>query len=195
MPREGEEDSQKAEKNSTQKNQCIGVSRGGRSTKIHAVVDALGNPIHVQLSAGNVHDVKVAQEMLEAVKLRPGMAVLADKAYGKWELREYIANHGADFCIPPKSNESDPWYVDWWLYKERHLVETFFLKLKEFRRVATRYDKPKLFLFLRPFGIASQSASFALMTKETSIRFLHSTSKVGTKGGVCWNDSSPIKYW
>ena len=141
MPREGEEDSQKAEKNATQKNQCIGVSRGGRSTKIHAVVDALGNPIHVQLSAGNVHDVKVAQEMLEAVKLRPGMAVLADKAYGKWELREFIANLGADFCIPPKSNESDPWYVDWWLYKERHLVETFFLKLKEFRRVATRYDK------------------------------------------------------
>ena len=79
--------------------------------------------------------------MLEAVKLRPGMAVLADKAYGKWELREFIANTGADFCIPPKSNESDPWFVDWWLYKERHLVETFFLKLKEFRRVATRYDK------------------------------------------------------
>ena len=141
MPREGEEDSQKAEENPTQKNQCIGVSRGGRSTKIHAVVDALGNPIHVQLSAGNVHDVKVAQEMLEAVKLRPGMAVLADKAYGKWELREFIANIDADFCIPPKSNESDPWFVDWWLYKERHLVETFFLKLKEFRRVATRYDK------------------------------------------------------
>ena len=132
MPREGEEDSQKAEENPAQKNQCIGVSRGGRSTKIHAVV---------QLSAGNVHDVKVAQEMLEAVKLRPGMAVLADKAYGKWELREFIANIGADFCIPPKSNESDPWFVDWWLYKERHLVETFFLKLKEFRRVATRYDK------------------------------------------------------
>ena len=142
MPREGEEDSQKAEENPTQKNQCIGVSRGGRSTKIHAVMDALGNPIHVQPSAGNVHDVKVSQEMLEAVKLRPGMAVLADKAYGKWELREFIANIGADFCIPPKSNESNPRRVDWWLYKERHLVEIFFLKLlKEFRRVATRYDK------------------------------------------------------
>ena len=83
MPREGEEDSQKAEENPTQKNQCIGVSRGGRSTKIHAVMDALGNPIHVQLSAGNVHDVKVSQEMLEAVKLRPGMAVLADKSLRK----------------------------------------------------------------------------------------------------------------
>ena len=54
--------------------------------------------------------------MLEAVNLRPGMAVLADKAYGKWELREYIANCGADFCIP-RSSDSDPWYVDWWLYK------------------------------------------------------------------------------
>lgn len=68
------------------------MSRGGRSTKIHAVVDALGNPIHVQLSAGNVHDVKAAQEMLEAVKLRSGMTVIADKAYGKRELLEYIAD-------------------------------------------------------------------------------------------------------
>ena len=57
----------------------------------------LGNPIHIQLSAGNVHDVKVAKEMLEVVKLRPGMTVLANKAYGKWELREYIADQGADF--------------------------------------------------------------------------------------------------
>ena len=144
MPREGADEGQKADKEASRKNQeaqCIGVSRGGRSTKIHAVVDGLGNPIHVQLSAGNVHDVKVAQEILEAVKLRPGITVLADKAYRKWELREIIANLGADFCIPPKINESDPWFVDWPLYKERHLVETFFLKLKEFRRVATRYDK------------------------------------------------------
>ena len=75
MPREGEEDSQKAEENPTQKNQCIGVSRGGRSTKIHAVVDVLGHPILVQLSAGNVHDVKVSQEMLEAVKFRPDLSI------------------------------------------------------------------------------------------------------------------------
>ena len=124
----------------TQANECIGVSRGGRSTKIHAVVDALGNPIEVMLTAGNVHDVTVAEELLSRIRLK-GSTVLADKAYGKWALREFIANHDADFCIPPKDNETDPWFVDWWLYKERHLVETFFLKLKEFRRVATRYDK------------------------------------------------------
>ena len=116
------------------------MSRGGRSTKIHAVVDALGNPIHVQLSAGNVHDVAVAEELLSAISIK-GSTVLADKAYGAFWLREYIATHQADYCIPPKSNELEPWFCDWWRYKERHLVECFFLKLKEFRRVATRYDK------------------------------------------------------
>ena len=125
----------------TQVNQCIGVSRGGRSTKIHAVVDALGNPIEVMLTTGNTNDITVAEKLLSRINLK-GTTVLADRAYGKWEFREFIANHDADFCIPPKSDNSDPWHVDWCLYKERHLVETFFLKLKEFRRVATRYDKP-----------------------------------------------------
>lgn len=124
----------------TQANQCIGVSRGGRSTKIHVVVDALGNPIEVMLTTGNTSDITVAEKLLRRIKLK-GSTVLADRAYGKWAFREYIANHGADFCIPPKKDSTDPWYVDWWLYKERHLVENFFLKLKEFRRVATRYDK------------------------------------------------------
>ena len=116
------------------------MSRGGRSTKIHAIVDALGNPIEVMLTAGNVHDVTVTEKLLSRVDLK-GTTVLADKAYGKWALREFIADRDADFCIPPKSDNSDPWYVDWHLYKERHLVERFFLKLKEFRRVAIRYEK------------------------------------------------------
>jgi transposase len=124
----------------TQVNQCIGVSRGGRSTKIHAVVDALGNPIEVMLTTGNTCDITVAEKLLSRIDLK-GTTVLADRAYGKWEFREFIANHDADFCIPPKSDNSDPWFVDWYLYKERHLVEKFFLKLKEFRRVAMRYDK------------------------------------------------------
>jgi transposase len=135
VPGEGGNDAQ-----NPQRNQCIGISRGGRNTKIHAIVDALGNPVHVQLSAGNVHDSKVAADMLSHVHLA-GTTVLADKAYGTWKLREYITDHDADFCIPPKANEADPWFCDWWLYKERHLVENFFQKLKEFRRVASRYDK------------------------------------------------------
>ena len=124
----------------TQVNQCIGVSRGGRSTKIHAAVDALGNPIAILLTTGNTSDITVAEKLISQIDFK-GSTILADRAYGKWEFREFIANHDADFCIPPRIDNSDPWYVDWWLYKERHLVETFFLKLKEFRRVATRFDK------------------------------------------------------
>ena len=123
-----------------QENQCIGVSRGGRNTKIHAAVDALGNPITVLLTAGQVHDSRMAEQLLQHFDLSH-TTVLADKAYGKFAFREFLADHGADFCIPPKSNEPDPWYCDWNEYKERHLVENFFLKIKEFRRVATRYDK------------------------------------------------------
>ena len=67
--------------------------------------------------------------------------VLADHAYGAKTVRAYISEQGASYVIPPQSNVSDPWPVDWWLYKERHLVECFFQKLKWFRRTATRYDK------------------------------------------------------
>ena len=57
------------------------------------------------------------------------------------EILAYINEHGATVVIPPKSNAKDPWPVDYCLYKERHLVECFFQKMKWFRRVATRYDK------------------------------------------------------
>lgn len=67
--------------------------------------------------------------------------ILADKAYGTNEILDFIQLHDADYAIPPKSNTRTPWRCDWHLYKERHLVECFFLKLKNFRRVATRYDK------------------------------------------------------
>lgn len=66
---------------------------------------------------------------------------MADKAYGTNEIREYITSKKASYTIPPKSNATNPWNCDWWLYKERHLVECFFNKIKHFRRIATRYDK------------------------------------------------------
>ena len=92
------------------------------------------------LSAGNDHDPVHTVELLEKVKIR-GSCVLADRAYGARAIREYISEHGASYVIPPQSNVSDPWPVDWYLYKMRHLIECFFQKIKWFRRIATRYDK------------------------------------------------------
>ena len=103
-------------------------------------MDALGNPVHVHLSAGNLHDSTEAEAALRAVDL-VGSVVLADKAYGSENIRNLIKASGAQYCIPPKSNENHPWHCDWWHYKERHVVECFFQKLKQFRRIATRFDK------------------------------------------------------
>ena len=92
------------------------------------------------LSPGNDHDSKHAIEILSKVKFE-GSNVLGDKAYGTEAIRGYITDHNANYVIPPKSNNPNPWECDWWLYKERHLVECFFMKIKWFRRIATRYDK------------------------------------------------------
>lgn len=103
-------------------------------------MDALGNPIRLFLTPGNIHDSTVAVEILSGVMLS-GSAVLADKAYGTLSIRTYIESQNATFCIPPKSNTKDPWACDFSHYKERHVVECFFNKLKQFRGIATRYDK------------------------------------------------------
>ena len=119
---------------------AVGRTRGGLNTKLHAIVDGLGNPVEFLLSAGNDNDCVHAIELLENVELC-GSNVLADRAYGARSIREYISEHGANYVIPPQSNVSNPWPVDWYLYKERHLIECFFQKIKWFRRIATRYDK------------------------------------------------------
>lgn len=92
------------------------------------------------LTPGQQHDSTVAEDLLGSVPLEDTI-VMADKAYGSKAIRAFIEEHKASFCIPPKSNEGNPWDCDWWQYKERHLVECFFQKIKQFRRVATRYDK------------------------------------------------------
>ena len=96
--------------------------------------------MYFQLSAGNVNDATVAVDVLSYLDISQSN-ILADKAYGTSEILNYIQNQDSEYTIPPKSNTINPWYCDWWIYKERHLVECFFLKLKNFRRVATRYDK------------------------------------------------------
>ena len=121
-------------------NKAVGISKGGRNTKIHAIVDGLGNPVSFLLSAGNDHDSKHAIPLLSQVNIE-GSNILGDKAYNAKAIREYIVSQNAIYTIPPKSDVNDPWPVDWHTYKERHLVECFFQKIKWFRRVFTRYDK------------------------------------------------------
>ena len=70
-----------------------------------------------------------------------GSNILGDKAYGAKAIRDYIDSHNAAYTIPPRSDINDPWIVDWHTYKESHLVECFFQKLKWFRRIFTRYVK------------------------------------------------------
>ena len=103
-------------------------------------MDGLGNPVEFLLSPGNDHDSSHAIALLSKTELS-GSNVLGDKAYGAKAIRDFITEHGASYDIPPQSNVKEPWEYDKHTYKERHLVECFFQKLKWFRRVATRYDK------------------------------------------------------
>ncbi|WP_436450832.1 IS5 family transposase [Loigolactobacillus coryniformis] len=118
----------------------IGRSRGGNPTKIHALVDSLGNLITFMLSEGNRHDSPIALELLKEVSLT-GVNVVGDKAYGGIAIRNYITNKMIPYTIPPKETTQDPWTTDWWIYKERHSIKYFFNRSKHFRRTATRYDK------------------------------------------------------
>jgi transposase len=94
----------------------------------------------LKLTGGNVHDSRPVCDMLDHFEIA-GSNILGDKAYGAKSIRDYITAHKARYTIPPKANAQQPWDVDWYIYKERHLIECFFNKLKHFRRIATRYDK------------------------------------------------------
>jgi len=117
----------------------MGRSRGGLSTKIHALVDALGRPIRLKLTAGQAHDGRSAADMFGTV--RAGQVLLADRAYDSDGLHETLAARGAVANIRLMPNRVKTFVFDAELYKARNLVERFFNKLKHFRAVATRYDK------------------------------------------------------
>lgn len=122
------------------KNEAVGRSHGGLTTKVHAVCDGLGNPLHFVLTGGQVHDSKVAIPLLETFELKD-KTVLCDKGYDSKKLVEYILSRGGIPVIPTKKNSKKPRIIDAHLYKERHLVENLFLKMKNYRRFATRYEK------------------------------------------------------
>ena len=94
----------------------------------------------LELSGGQVNDGLMLPKCFEQLDFFES-TVLADKAYGLWENREYIADYDADFCMFPKTNAVDPWYCDYSHYKERCLVKCFFMRIKDYRRIAMRFEK------------------------------------------------------
>jgi putative transposase len=108
------------------------------STKIHAAGDALGLPVRLIGTPGQRHDIAFAHDLVEGIKAE---ALLADKGYDANHLIEKIKERGSQIVIPPKRDRKIQRAYDTDLYKERNRIERFFNKLKQFRRVATRYDK------------------------------------------------------
>ena len=117
----------------------MGRSRGGLTTKIHAVVDANGLPIVIKLTEGQAHDGRSAADMLDGVVA--GQILLADRAYDSNALREALQARGAWANIKPVAHRPDPPPFSPYLYRYRNLVERFFNKIKHYRAIATRYDK------------------------------------------------------
>ncbi len=117
----------------------MGRSRGGLTTKLHALVDAMGLPIALKLTEGQAHDGRSAEDMFDTVLA--GNILLADRAYDSNALREKLAERGAWANIRAMPHRVDPPVFSSWLYRQRNVVERFFNKLKHFRAVATHYDK------------------------------------------------------
>lgn len=117
----------------------MGRSRGGLTTKIHALVDTEGRPIRLKLTEGQAHDGRSAIDMFETVKA--GQILLADRAYDSDALRTTMAELGAWANIRAMPNRGKTFPFSPWVYWQRNAVERFFNKLKHFKAIATRYDK------------------------------------------------------
>lgn len=124
-------------KKAAQPAEGIGKSRGGRTTKIHVVVDALGLPIDLHITEGNCHDITQAERLLSG---KESKNVIADKGYDSNSLRALILDSGRTAVLPGRSCRREEIVYDEHLYKERHLVENYFGRIKQYRRVATRYE-------------------------------------------------------
>ena len=121
-----------------QASQAMGTTRGGLNTKIHAVVDGAGQPVRLLLSAGNEADITHAQTMAQEI---PATMLVADKGYDSDAFCQWLMERGIKACIPPRANRRQKRSYSKPSYRKRHLVENFFERIKNFRRVATRYDK------------------------------------------------------
>ena len=119
--------------------QAIGRSRGGRNTKVHALADARGRLFAILLTGGEAHDCPVAERLIATGKA--SKRLIGDKAYDSAELRLWLKDRGTKPVIPNRSNRKQPFSFNRRLYKERRRIENAFGRLKDFRRIATRYDR------------------------------------------------------
>lgn len=119
--------------------QAVGRSRGGRTSKIHALADDLGRPVAFTLTPGNVADISVARDLLDT--LAPPRRLLADKAYDADSLRNWLKARRVQAVIPSNATRRTPYPLDRTAYKRRNLIERMFCRLKDWRRIATRYDR------------------------------------------------------
>ena len=133
------------------RDQALGRSRGGLSTKIHLVVDATGQPMRFILTRGQAHDATQGIPLLSGI--RAGH-VIADKGYDSDKIIAFIQEGGAVAVIPPRSNRKVQREYDTELYKLRNLIERAFNRLKQWRRIATRYDRRSLY-FLAALQLAT----------------------------------------
>ena len=126
------------------------------------MVNRRGVPVSLSLSAGNREDFDEAIPLLEQVPDLEGSNILGDRAYGTKKIRAYLTERGAAYTIPPTKNLREPWVYDRERYKRRNVVERFFCRIKDFRRVDTRYDKrpDSFFAFVL---LAASFASFAIL--------------------------------
>lgn len=129
-------------KKGTQEAEALGRSRGGFTTKLHARCDAQGRPLGFVLTPGHSHDVHGFAPLFRMIGDRIE-AFLADRGYDADAIRDEIARADVEAVIPAKTNRRTPIPHDRAKYTWRNLIERLFNKLKNWRRVATRYDKTR----------------------------------------------------
>ncbi len=122
------------------KDEALGRSRGGFSTKIHAITDALGNPLECVLTPGQASDIGQAESLL-ALTPEGTQALVGDKGYDSDGLIQAIQAREMEAVIPPRRHRTEARQYDGFVYKERHLIECFFNKIKHYRRIFSRFEK------------------------------------------------------
>jgi transposase len=152
-------------KRGNQENQALGRSRGGFSTKVHLRTSAKGEPLAFELTGGEAHEVKGYEALMTLYDTTPER-LIGDKGYDSDEIRSDLA--GIEPVIPPRSNRTKPIGYDRKAYKRRNLIERCVNRLKQFRRIATRYEKNAR-AYLSMLGLAATRLWMKTATRSTTL--------------------------